>query len=290
MECRFPRTVKNARGKHVEVSCQSCMPCRVNRAQVWKKRLTDELRGSLSAHFLTLTYADEHLTYGGTGHPTLVKSDVQEFNKRLVQAQRRECKKLGKTFQKVRYYVVGEYGESETARPHYHSIHFNIEPTLIPEIHKIWRKGFVRVDQVNPKSIGYVTKYITKVDSRIVATLQVERPFSMMSLKPGLGTQYIHSFKEYHSRERNLVSYVNEQGNRVTLPRYYLKKYYPGDLTDISENAQYELGMRRLEAKKRQWEKDRQIRKQGQDPKDYKRQEFDLHERNIRKRKRNKIR
>ena len=250
----------------------------------------DELQGSFNAHFITLTYDDEHLVYGGTGHPTLDKSHIQEFNKRLRSAQKSYCKsrKIAENL-RIRYYVVGEYGESETARPHYHAIYFNIYPEVVQNVHKLWRKGFTRVDQVNPKTIGYVTKYITKVDSRIVAELQVERPFSMMSLKPGLGTQYIHSFKEYHSRESNLVSYVNEQGNRVTLPKYYLKKYYPGDLTDLSENAQYQLALRRLEAKRRQRKRDREIRQQGQDPVDYRRQEHDRFEESIQKRKRDKL-
>lgn len=81
------------------------MPCRLNRRRLWTHRLLLEQLKHGDSCFLTLTYDEKHLPEGGS----LVPKHAQDFLKRL----------RSKTNLKLRYYLVGEYGE-DTERPHYH--------------------------------------------------------------------------------------------------------------------------------------------------------------------------
>lgn len=68
----------------------------------------------------------------------------------------------------LRYYTVGEYG-TQTHRPHYHSIMFNMQPQLLRELPEIWGQGITHHGTVTQASIHYVTKYVIEkeVDSDI---------------------------------------------------------------------------------------------------------------------------
>ena len=92
----------------------------------WSFRLREELKDSESAHFLTLTYDDEHIIITGNNEPTLYKRDVQLFLKSLRKLQK----------QKIKYYFVGEYG-GKTDRPHYHAIIFNLTKDTLVKIPRI---------------------------------------------------------------------------------------------------------------------------------------------------------
>ena len=63
------------------VPCGKCPECAKAKLNAWLFRLDNELGYSTSCYFTTLTYDDEHLSYGD-GVPTLCKRDVQLFFKR----------------------------------------------------------------------------------------------------------------------------------------------------------------------------------------------------------------
>lgn len=123
------------------------------------------MKKSSSADFLTLTYADEKLTWGES-EPTLVKSDFQLFMKKLR-------KEAGKS--KLRYYAVGEYG-TVLGRPHYHVILFNMPQGLHKKLNAIWAKGFVYPGRVETASIHYVTGYVINKAGEYVGR---EPPFQL---------------------------------------------------------------------------------------------------------------
>lgn len=136
--------------------------------------------------FLTLTYDDEHLPFGGT----LVKEHIQDFFKRL---------RWHIGTKKLRYYVVGEYGSQcpdhelidcpacgGLQRPHYHAIIFGWTPMdkqVVAHgehgpiyhsqiIEKAWTKrnqegqktviGIHQLEACTFESCAYVSRYIMK--------------------------------------------------------------------------------------------------------------------------------
>lgn len=128
MTCPTPIKVKNPNDpkEYNTVPCGRCYACLENKRTDWRIRLTEELKGSKSAIFVTLTYSDSSLEYTDIitrnkitytkeyTHPIVHKRTIQNYIKRL--------RKLGLKF---RYYAVGEYG-TKSKRPHYHIIFFNL--------------------------------------------------------------------------------------------------------------------------------------------------------------------
>lgn len=149
MKCGYPLEIINIHGKR-KVSCGQCMPCRINKKREWKGRLLLEAAHTPSdGSFVTLTYAPEHLPENGS----LVVSDPQGYMKRLRH----------KVPEHIRYFCVGEYG-SESWRPHYHLILFNVDPLQHEQaIIDSWQgKGIVDVGVASTGALNYVTDYTTK--------------------------------------------------------------------------------------------------------------------------------
>ena len=127
----IPRPNGSGATDRVIVPCGKCPECLANKRSQWSFRLSQELKYTeFNSFFITLTYDDLHLPFAipeigsnMVGSPTLVKSDLQLFFKRLR-------KKLATN---IRYYAVGEYG-SRTSRPHYHAIVFNIDLDMVNEL------------------------------------------------------------------------------------------------------------------------------------------------------------
>lgn len=127
----------------MEHPCNGCIPCRINRAQVWTTRLMLESYAWADTSFLTLTYDEENT-------PThLKKTHLQGFFKRLRKQTR------------IKYYACGEYGPL-TKRPHYHAVVFGISPLQEQFVHDSWQKGFVQVGEFNRTTANYVTGYVIK--------------------------------------------------------------------------------------------------------------------------------
>ncbi|QCQ85053.1 replication initiator protein [Blackfly microvirus SF02] len=207
------------------VPCGKCNFCLQTKRADWSFRLNQELKQCDSAHFLTFTYDDETIpTDPLSGLPTLSKSDVQLFVKRL--------RKVNKEFSAypLRYYTVGEYG-SETSRPHYHSIMFNLAEHVAERLENLWavprgktelvHAGHVHVGAVEIASIQYVTKYVINRAGEYTGR---EPPFSFMSKRPGLGASYLDTHRAWHRKD--LRNYTNVNGQTSRLPRYYKEKLF----------------------------------------------------------------
>lgn len=94
----------------IQVPCGQCLECRLQQTRVWADRCVLEAKQWEHNYFVTLTYDDYHIPPNGS----LVKRDYQLF-----------LKKLRKIFPGFRYLLSGEYG-TQTLRPHYHLILFNL--------------------------------------------------------------------------------------------------------------------------------------------------------------------
>lgn len=180
-----------------------------------------ELKHAQAAHFLTLTYEDDYLDYSPTGEPQLVKEHYQKFIKRL-----RKHNAKSKHIQKpIRYFTIGEYGET-TKRPHYHSIIFNVSENSIAHLDHLWPIGFHQLGTVSIASIHYVTGYLINAYHDYGDRTP---PFALHSRKPGLGNTYIHEMAEWHQPTENPEhwrNYTRFNGYKNRLPRYYRDRIF----------------------------------------------------------------
>lgn len=210
--CIAPIAIRDQTGAsiygYIRVPCGKCFECRRDRAKSWSFRLYQEAKRHDKQLFVTLTYSDDNLIYAGD-HPTLVKSDLQKFFKRL----RWNIKP-----NKIKYYACGEYG-GRTRRPHYHAILFG---ATHEEVLAAWNGGHVHFGDCSSASIGYVTGYLCKGGLRDYSPCEPE--FSVMS--KGLGNNYLTpQMIKYH--EQNLATYVTNPGGDIQqIPRYYKERIF----------------------------------------------------------------
>lgn len=182
----------------LKLPCGSCVGCRIEAARQWGVRCVHEAQMHTSSYFVTLTYDDDHLP----NPPMLVYRDFQLFMKRLR-----------KRFGKVRFFMCGEYGESN-GRPHFHACLFGLRLDDLV-LHKrssngvslyrsssldsIWQLGFASVGDVTFDSAVYIANYMAK--SSGVVRFDAEtgevftREFRHMSLKPGIGQSFIEKYR-----------------------------------------------------------------------------------------------
>lgn len=157
--------------------------------------------------FLTLTYSDKNLPENGTLIP--------EHHTKFIDNLRHQY--FEKTGQRLRYYMVGEYGD-KTFRPHYHYALFNFfnctgpgpswhnrkyfpcKCSVCTFITGIWGYGHVFLGSLSYESAqyiaGYVTKKMTKPDDPRLVVLDEKTgelisrhpEFTRMSRRPGIGS------------------------------------------------------------------------------------------------------
>lgn len=207
------------------VPCGRCVGCRKQRSLEWAIRLEREMPYWQSAVFVTYTYSEEKLPFSGV-FPTLLKSDMQKYFKRLR-------KQLGK--RKIMYYQCGEYGD-KNGRPHYHAIIFGLDiMSDSAMIVDTWEKGIVDIGVVTTASCRYVAQYIDKklYGDRAKEEYDLkgrERPYVVMS--KGIGKKYA-----LENANRLLANGTDTySGKKVGIPRYYK------NIIGMPENQRKELG------------------------------------------------
>lgn len=147
--------------------------------------------------FATLTYDNENLPKSASLDP----KDAQKFIKRLR-------KRLGQN-RPLRYYLVGEYGDS-TERPHYHAALFGVSEQETDLVDASWGLGHVHLGTLTPDSsqyiAGYVTKKLTAPDDPRLCGRYPE--FARMSNRPGIGALSVGAFAESLTTEHGSASIV----------------------------------------------------------------------------------
>lgn len=212
------------------VPCGKCAFCSATRRSDWATRLEFEAKLHLSKKFVTLTYANPHLTWK-YGMSQLVKADLQKWFKRV--------RKKGA---KIRYFAVGEYG-STTYRPHYHVLLFGDVDDVV--IRSAWPLGQVHIGTVTEASIKYCLGYMTNKSTQFLHNRVL--PFSLMSRRPGIGSNYLtDAMIRWHRSDRK--NYVLSNGVRRHLPRFYKVKIFTKiDLVRIAVRTQKELFKKEVE-------------------------------------------
>ena len=237
MQCFTPFQVRNKSKDHnnqnlmVNVPCGKCLACKKRRASHWSFRLNEEAKISSSACFITLTY--EEAPISENGFRTLNKRDFQLFLKRL----RKKC-----PTNKLKYYACGEYG-TNTHRPHYHAILFNLPKSLIQSPEKIadtWTHGHIHLANNNQLTINYVVGYMTKSNFTRFNDQDDRLPeFSLMSKKMGSG--YLTDAMIKYYRDRQVACIVREGGHIISMPRYYKQKIFTKHELKLINNEYHKL-------------------------------------------------
>ena len=191
------------------IDCGKCEGCRVKQRRDWAIRMYHEAQSHEWNSFVTLTYSDQNLPQDGK----ISKPDLQKFLKRLR-------KQLN---DKIRYYIVGEYGEM-TRRPHYHACFFgsdfrgpnsyNIRPGVWgnPHLDHIWKQGHVEIAEFNLATAMYTAGYVTKKAGDTDT-------FSLQSRNPPLGKEWV---RKYHDQLRRIKA-IPINGTEHPIPSIYLR-------------------------------------------------------------------
>lgn len=227
----------------VELPCNNCMGCRLERSRQWAVRMLHESKCWDHNCFITLTYDDEAL-------PTNYGLDLRHWQLFM--------KKLRKALpQKIRFFACGEYGD-QNGRPHYHAAIFNHDfhdkrlhdynkqgdPIYVSDqLRSVWGMGHCTTQDLTFGSASYVARYCTKkvngarADAHYFRRSPVDgleylvRPeFAVMSRggRPGatgpgaggIGSAYVEQFKSDFFPSGFIV--IN--GVKQRPPRFYLSK------------------------------------------------------------------
>lgn len=136
--------------------------------------------------FVTLTYSDDKLPANNSLDPRALSL----FLKRL----RKVCGRP------IRFYACGEYG-SRTGRPHYHLALFGYSPCFwgitrtgrvaccdsCDRVFRAWGQGGVLLGTLEQNSAQYIAGYVSKKYTSAQSYKGRVKPFSRMSLRPGIG-------------------------------------------------------------------------------------------------------
>lgn len=242
-------------GKNIMLPCQRCAGCRLERSRQWAVRCMSEMKIWRANSFITLTYAEDALTFGGAEHGILVPRDLTLFWKRL----RKELKKHGKNF---RYFACGEYGDLYN-RPHYHSIIFGYD---FPDktykttkngnhyyssdmLNRVWGNGDCVVGNATFESCSYVARYVMKKRLGKTASTYAEEgitpEFCVMSRRPGIGAEFYDKFEsDMFPRDQ-----IHSRNYLTTPPRYFTERYkksHPLESEDLIK--------RRMERADKNWQ------------------------------------
>ena len=183
---------------------------------------------------------------------SLVPSDAQLFMKRLRFSQ----SELG--LAKVRYYLVGEYGE-RTQRPHYHIALFGEDFSddriyhrtsgdyrvyRSSRLQQLWGLGNCEIGELTTDSAAYIARYVMKKINGKKADQHYRRElpdgeilylvpeFAHMSRRPGLGKSWLEQYIDDVYPHDHVV--VN--GHKFKPPRYYdklMEAFEPGQMAVI---------------------------------------------------------
>jgi len=222
-----------------KVPCGQCVSCRLNRSRIWAVRCLHELELHDKSCFLTLTYNDDNLVYGGGINATLVPRDLQLFFKRF-----RKVAGNG-----LRYVACGEYGE-RSGRPHYHAIVFgydfedktyhhtedSYDLYTSVTLDRIWGHGSCLIGDATFESASYVARYVMK--KRLGKTSEeyekegITPEFVVMSRNPGIGGEWYDKYESDVFPRDN----ISVRGHDSVPPKYYTRRFeasHPLDIQDV---------------------------------------------------------
>lgn len=222
-------TIYDLRVLQVEVPCGQCIECRTTKAREWQVRLAEEIKTNKYNYFITLTFSPKEL------EELCKRTRLKECNAVAGYAVRHMLERYRKDHKmSLKHWLITELGHEGTERIHMHGLLFNNEPLTFSEVDsnhlrtwKYWKYGHIYVGEyVNQKTINYISKYITKIDTDHKGFV------GQILASPGIGKEFIdkinrNNIDTYKYRPRaNTDFYRLENGCKVKLPKYYKNKLY----------------------------------------------------------------
>lgn len=233
------RVVFVERAKHdlvrsLLLPCGQCRGCRLERSRQWAIRCVHEASLHERNCFITLTYDDGHLP------------EDRSLDYKIFQVFMRRLRKRFKEF-RIRFFMCGEYGET-LGRPHYHACLFGFDfPDKVfhkrvasgfnlyrsDSLDSLWGRGFASIGDVSFESAAYVARYVMKkrngdgqtkyyeiIDLDTGEVARRRKEFCMMSLKPGIGSDWLRLFW----RDVVFDGQVVINGVKSNVPRFYMRR------------------------------------------------------------------
>lgn len=225
------------------VPCGKCHRCELKKRKDWAFRMHWESLDHVYSWFIRLSYAPVHapfvekktgiwsrgLELDQTLSPDSVemvldKKDVQDFVKRLRSRQQYYLEKKGYAKMNLRYFIVGEYGDKFTRRPHYHLVLWSVHPDIIDFLKagQLWAKGYVDVRPLKTGNVAgflYLTKYVYKQQGN--QHNRLVKPFTLQSRKPYIGNRFEKYGKVYYNQGEPMVKF---NGGYIKIPRIYIDR------------------------------------------------------------------
>lgn len=232
--------------RSVAVPCGKCYVCRKNKVDEWSFRLRQEQKHANASHFVTLTYAPEHVPRTANNFKTLHYHDLRKYWMRLRKWMKHDGVALGD----LRYYAVGEYGEN-FGRPHYHAIVLN---ATIDHIIEAWcvidrgttREqargrpiGHVHIGTVTTDSIAYCVKYLDK-GRKVPAHARDDRVKEFARMSRNLGASYMTPEMIAWHRADPSRNYIQDGLHKIALPKYYRDRIFTPQQREIQRGLSIE--------------------------------------------------
>lgn len=246
-----PPPVIDPRVKLVPIGCQNCIECRRQKSREWQVRLLEDIKTNKNARFITLTFSNEKLKKLLEEHPDkfhgLKGYDLD--NQIATTATRLFLERWRKQYKKsLRHWFVTELGHQGTENIHLHGLVWTNEHLSNIESH--WQYGYVWkgkeisgtcINYVNDRTVGYITKYVTKIDE------QHRHYKSIILTSPGIGKDYTIKGDWKNNRYANTKTdeaYTTRTGHKISLPIYWRNKIY-------SDQERERLWLNRLDKNER---------------------------------------
>lgn len=227
----------------IMIPCGKCIGCRLDKSREWALRCMMELKSQKGiAIFITLTYNETKVPISYFADPETGEA-LPCYSLRLDDLQR-FWKRLRKAFpeKKLRYFASGEYG-SETWRPHYHAIVFGLctsdfDDLVLTQVNetgnyyrsdslnRIWNSGNVIIANVTFDTCAYVARYTAKknltLQENFFESHNLEKPFLVMSRRPGIGWAYMQERSDYFELDHVYIGGTDAVDGSV--PKSFVRK------------------------------------------------------------------
>lgn len=237
----------------IDIPCGQCIGCRLAYSRDWANRCMLEAKNYENNYFVTFTYDDIHVPiHNWSDDETGEVGKVYSLEKRDFQLF---MKRLRKHFSsdKIRFFSCGEYG-TQTMRPHYHAILFNLNLTDLklykksmhgfnyynsPILSKLWNKGHVIVADVSWESCAYVARYVMKKAKGKTADFynkyNMQSEFVLMSRRPGIARDYYEANK-YKIYDTDELIFTTSNGGKKSRPPKYFDRIFSEECPELFED------------------------------------------------------
>lgn len=224
--------VLDERTKYIEYKCGNCIECRKQYAREWQIRLTEDIKDNTNGKFIALTFSDESIwKITDKINKDTIKLDGYALDNAIAKyAVRHWLERWRKKYKtSIRHFLITELGHEGTENIHMHGIAWTNE--TYQAIRDTWQYGWIyprnekeeKENYVTERSIGYMTKYITKQDE------QHSQYKAIILTTPGIGAQYLQRIQrdKYKYKGKNTTLYYRTStGHKIALPKYWRNKLF----------------------------------------------------------------